>query len=300
MGKKKPEEMAKQKLTFIDGARKNGHSSEDAERVFELMSYFSGYGFNKAHSAAYALIAYQCAYLKAHYPVEFLCATMTADKDKVERVVRTVAEARAMGITVLPPDVNESEEGFTVVYGESRDSPPHAGLAALASGGGLVGRESAGAPPHAGLAALARAQQPVEAKSNAVPSLGGLAALARDSNVAVAPAGQPIAFGGKLRDPLNPRIRFGLGAVKGVGSAALEAIFDARAAAPETGVREPFFDLFDFTTRVDLRRVNKAVVEALIQCGAMDSLHEPKGIGRARAFAALDLAIERGPTSSAC
>ena len=131
MGKKKPEEMAKQKLIFIDGARKNGHSSEDAERVFELMSYFSGYGFNKSHSAAYALIAYQCAYLKAHYPVEFLCATMTADKDKVERVVRTVAEARAMGITVLPPDVNESEEGFGVVYGlptgEPRVATPFAG-----------------------------------------------------------------------------------------------------------------------------------------------------------------------------
>ena len=80
------------------------------------MAYFAGYGFNKSHSAAYALVTYQTAYLKAHYPVEFMCATMTADKDKTEKVVRTIAEARAMGITVLPPDINESEIDFTVVY----------------------------------------------------------------------------------------------------------------------------------------------------------------------------------------
>src|SRR5688500_7459970 len=116
MGKKKAEEMAKQKSLFVEGSEKNGHTKEDAERVFELMNYFSGYGFNKSHSAAYALIAYQCAYLKAHYPVEFLCATMTADKDKIDKVVRTVAEARGMGITVLPPDINESQIDFSVVY----------------------------------------------------------------------------------------------------------------------------------------------------------------------------------------
>ncbi len=265
MGKKKPEEMAKQKLSFIDGARKNGHSAEDAERVFELMSYFSGYGFNKSHSAAYALVAYQCAYLKAHYPVEFLCATMTADKDKVDKVVRTVAEARAMGITVLPPDVNESEISFTVVYG-----------ATAAATAAAVGPQS---------------------------SAGG------GASDQAARSGRPVALGGKLSDPMQPRIRFGLGAVKGIGSAALEAILDSRAGrsagdesgagAPAAGDKQPFTDLFDFASRVDLRRVNKSVLEALVQCGAMDSLHEPAGVSRARAFAALDAAVERGKTASA-
>jgi DNA polymerase III subunit alpha len=244
MGKKKAEEMAKQKQSFVEGSRTNGHSEEDAERVFELMSYFSGYGFNKSHSAAYALIAYQCAYLKAHYPVEFLCATMTADKDKIDKVVRTIAEARAMGITVLPPDVNESEISFTVVYNPEAEAP-------------------------------ARVQ------------------------------GRPVAVGGAIRDAMNPRIRFGLGAIKGVGSAALESIFDTRAgrdgvtepSAP--GEHKPFEDLFDFASRVDLRRVNKGVVEALVQCGAMDSLHERYTISRATAFAAIDLAIERGKSASA-
>ncbi|HKU37469.1 MAG TPA: DNA polymerase III subunit alpha, partial [Polyangiales bacterium] len=239
MGKKKAEEMAKQKATFMEGAQKNGHTAEDAERVFELMNYFSGYGFNKSHSAAYALISYQCAYLKAHFPVEFLCATMTADRDKIEKVVRTVAEARAMGITVLAPDVNESEIDFAVVYD----------LAA----------------------------EPPKRKPN-----------------------QPVALGGKLRDPLNPKIRFGLGAVKGVGSAALESILEARSTPVEGAQKpEPFADLFDFTSRVDLRRVNKGVIEALVQCGAMDSGHEPKGIGRDRALAAIDSAIDIGKKASA-
>jgi DNA polymerase-3 subunit alpha len=256
MGKKKAEEMAKQKATFVDGALKNGHASEDAERVFELMSYFSGYGFNKSHSAAYALIAYQCAYLKAHYPVEFLCATMTADKDKIDKVVRTIAEARDMGITVLPPDVNESEISFTVVYSPGPDATSNGTAPALR--GGAITR----------------------------------------------PINKPVALGGILRDPMRPRIRFGLGAVKGVGSAALEAIFDGRAlredgsAPAETG-KEPFLDLFDFTARVDLRRVNKSVVEALVLCGAFDSLHEPRGIHRAQALAAADAAIERGKSVSA-
>src|SRR5690606_19101771 len=101
----------------------------------------------------------------------------------------------------------------------------------------------------------------------------------------------PVAFGGKLRDPMSPRIRFGLGAVKGVGSAALQAIFEAREVESR---KEPFTDLFDLTSRVDLRRVNKSVVEALVQCGAFDSLHDPRGITRARALAAIDAAIERG------
>jgi len=241
MGKKKAEEMAKQKASFVEGAKKNNYAEADAERVFELMEYFSGYGFNKSHSAAYALISYQCAYLKAHFPVEFLCATMSADKDKIEKVVRTVSETRSMGITVLAPDVNESEIDFAVVYDETQPPPK---------------------------------RKP----------------------------GQPVSLGGKLRDPLYPKIRFGLGAVKGVGGSALESILDARM-RDDTGApaatKQPFKDLWDFTSRVDLRRVNKGVLEALVQCGAMDSLHDPKGIGRDRALAAIDAAIELGKRASA-
>jgi DNA polymerase-3 subunit alpha len=163
---------------------------------------------------------------------------MTADRDKIEKVVRTVAEARAMGITVLAPDVNESQIDFSCVYDVNFEAPKR--------------------------------------KPN-----------------------QPIAVGGKLRDPLNPKIRFGLGAVKGVGTAALESILEVRSAPGDDGKPEPFGDLFDFTSRVDLRRVNKGVIEALVQCGAMDTQHESKQIGRDRALAAIDSAIDIGKKASA-
>jgi DNA polymerase-3 subunit alpha len=111
-----------------------------------------------------------------------------------------------------------------------------------------------------------------------------------------------VCLAGKLRDPLYPKIRFGLGGVKGVGGSALESILEARmrddTGAPAT-TKQPFKDLWDFTSRVDLRRVNKGVLEALVQCGAMDSLHEPKNIGRDRALAAIDAAIELGKRASA-
>jgi len=240
MGKKKPEEMAKQRAAFIAGAQKNGHSAEKAAHIFDLVDHFAGYGFNKSHSAAYALITYQTAYLKAHYPVEFICATLTADKDKIDKVVRTVAEARAMGITVLPPDVNESAIDFTVVYD----------------------------PPATGNADVVPRRHP----------------------------DKPVSMGGVLRDDMRPKIRFGLGGVKGIGSSALEAIFEARK-GPD-GREEPFTDLFDFASRVDLRRVNKSVLEALVQSGAFDSVHEKLGVSRAQAFAAIDAALERGKRAS--
>ncbi len=229
MGKKKEKEMVRQKAIFTEGAVGRGHTKEKASEIFDLMAYFAGYGFNKSHSAAYALITYQTAYLKAHFPAEFCCATMTADKDKSDKVVRTVAEARALGITVLPPDVNESEIEFSVVY------EPNAEL-----------------------------QRPVN---------------------------RPVSEKGVMRDPTGPSIRFGLGALKGVGQAALEAIFEERVVE---GEKQPFVDLFDFCDRVDLRRVNKNVCEALVQSGAFDQLHEDEGVHRAQAFAAIPTAVERG------
>ena len=230
MGKKKPEEMAKQKSIFVDGALANGVKQEDAERIFALLEFFAGYGFNKSHSAAYALLTYQTAYLKTHYPVEFLCALMTADRDKIEKVVRIIAEGRAWGVPTLPPEINESKTDFTVVYDAA---------------------STKGAPTNG----KGRRK-------------------------------------GKLRDPLDPKIRFGLGAIRGVGDSALQAVLEARQAGG------PFSDLFDFAQRVDPKRVNKGVFEALVQCGAFDDSLKSRGITRARAFAALDRALERSRNAS--
>jgi DNA polymerase-3 subunit alpha len=224
MGKKKPEEMAKQKGIFVEGARSRGVDDKEAERIFALLEYFAGYGFNKSHSAAYALLTYQTAWLKAHYPVELLCAILTSDTDRIDKVVRTIADARAMGITVLPPDINESETDFRVVYTHPQGDKP----------------------------------------------------LRRTDNI---------------KDPLGPQIRFGLGAVRGLGAAALEAVFDARR---EGRLR----DLFDLAARVDAKRVNKGVFEALVQCGAFDSTLEDSGVSRARAFASIDTALERSRAAS--
>jgi DNA polymerase-3 subunit alpha len=179
---------------------------------------------HNSHSAAYALITYQTAWLKAHYPVELLCAILTSDKDRIDKVVRTIADARAMGVTVLPPDVNESDTDFKVVY----THPDGA---------------------------------------------------------------RPVRRADRIKDTLGPQIRFGLGAVRGLGGAALEAVFEARGDGP-------FRDLFDLAARVDAKRVNKAVFEALVQCGAFDSTLEERGVSRARAFASVDIALERARAAS--
>ncbi len=196
MGKKDQAVMAKEKEPFLDGAIKQGIDPKKAEAIFDLMAKFAEYGFNKSHSAAYALIAYQTAYLKAHYPVEFMAALLSCDMDNTDKVLKNISDCREQGIEVLPPDINKSGQSFTV-SGKS--------------------------------------------------------------------------------------MRFGLGAVKGAGSGAVESIIEAR--------REgPFTDLYDFCERADLRRVNKRVMEALIKCGAFDSLHKY----RAPLMLALDDATAAG------
>lgn len=225
MGKKKAEEMAKQQSTFVDGATAKGVDPNQAMSIFKEVEGFAAYGFNKSHSAAYALITYQTAYLKTHYPTEFFAAAMTADKDKIEKVVRTIAEARAWGVTVLPPDINASELDFTVVY----DTP---------NGDGV----------------------------RQVP--------------------------GKLRDRLSPKIRFGLGAVRGVGQSALEGVFETRRQGGK------YSDLFDFAARVDSKRLNKGLLEALVQCGSFDGISIPIGLTRARLFATIDAALERSRSAT--
>lgn len=220
MGKKKAAEMEKQKKVFIEGARAKGVAAEKAEAIFNEIEGFASYGFNKSHSAAYALVTYQTAYLKAHYPTEFFAAALTTDKEKIEKVVRTIAEARSWGAEVLPPDINASATDFTVDYAFPEGNAPK----------------------------------------------------------------RPFA---KLYDPHGARIRFGLGAVRGVGGAALESVFEVR----DKG--GPFRDLFDFASRVDGRKLNRGVLEALVACGAFDTVCEPNGIHRARAYAAVERALER-------
>ncbi|MET0793737.1 MAG: DNA polymerase III subunit alpha, partial [Polyangiaceae bacterium] len=225
MGKKKAEEMQKQLKAFVDGALARGVSEEQSTAIFNEIEGFASYGFNKSHSAAYALITYQTAYLKAHYPCEFFAAVMTADKDKIEKVVRTIAEARAWGVAVLPPDINLSETDFSVVYTHPRGDGP-------------------------------------------------------------------MRSAGRLRDRHGPQVRFGLGAVRGCGEAALETMFEVRKNSGK------YRDLFDFATRLDAKRLNKGVLESLVQCGAFDSALEPMGISRARAYAAIDRALERSRSAS--
>jgi len=120
MGKKKKEEMAKLRDKFLAGCRANKIPEKKAERVFDLMAEFAGYGFNKSHSCAYALLAYQTAFLKTHYPVEFMAAMLTSETGNMDKVVKYIHEARGMGITVLPPDVNTSDLNFTPVSEEIR------------------------------------------------------------------------------------------------------------------------------------------------------------------------------------
>ena len=131
MGKKDPEEMASQRERFIQGARKNKIDSRKAAEIFDQMETFARYGFNKSHSAAYALISYQTAYLKAHYPVEFMAALMSSETGNTDKVIKNLAECREKGIEVLPPDINESRADFTVVGDKIRF-----GLAAVKNVGG--------------------------------------------------------------------------------------------------------------------------------------------------------------------
>jgi DNA polymerase-3 subunit alpha len=197
MGKKKQKVMDEQRAHFLEGTRKNEIQDDLAEKIFDLMSYFAGYGFNKSHSAAYALISYHTAYLKAHYPVEFMAALLTSEMENTDKIVKYIAEAREMKIKTLPPDVNESSVTFRVV---------------------------------------------------------------------------------------KDHIHFGMAAVKNVGETAVRSILDARE-------REGAFrSLYDFCKKVDLRGVNKRVIESLINCGAFDSLKVKRSQLMAISDQAIDLA----------
>ena len=196
MGKKDAGEMEKQKEKFLEGAKKNRIPTKKAEKIFEQMETFGRYGFNKSHSAAYALIAYQTSYLKTHYPIEFMAALLTSEVQNADKIMKYIAECRDMGISILPPDMNESQRNFAVV---------------------------------------------------------------------------------------GDQIRFGLAAVKNVGDAAIEVILRER---EEKG---RFHSLHDFCGKVDLRKVNRRVIESLIKCGAFDFSRAH----RSQMLALLDEIMER-------
>lgn len=180
MGKKKPEEMEKQRGTFAQGAKENNIDPDLAMKIFDLVEKFAGYGFNKSHSAAYALVSYQTLWMKCHYPSEFMAAVMSADMDNTDKIVTLVDECDRMKLTIEPPNVNSGEYKFTV------NDDGH--------------------------------------------------------------------------------IVYGIGAIKGVGEGPVEAILEAR---EEGG---SFTDLFDFCSRVDVKRINKRVMEKLVLSGALDQL----------------------------
>jgi DNA polymerase-3 subunit alpha len=196
MGKKIVEILARHRQRFVEGAVANKIPHQKAKKLFDLIEKFGGYGFNKSHSAAYALIAYQTAFLKAHFPVEIMASLLTSEMHSSDGVVKFIAECRHHDIPILPPDINTSDTQFTVD---------------------------------------------------------------------------------------GSRIRFGLVAVKNVGESAIESIIASR-------TDQPFESLFDFCERVDLKKVNKRVIESLIKCGAFDST----GAKRSRMTAALESALEYG------
>ncbi len=202
MGKKKPEEMAKQRTIFTEGAINNQIEESIATYVFDLMEKFAGYGFNKSHSAAYALVAYQTAWLKRHFPAAFMAAVLSSDMDNTEKVVILIEECQDMKLTLNPPDINLSHYRFTVNEQEE--------------------------------------------------------------------------------------IVYGIGAIKGVGEAAIEDLLKER---EENG---PFIGLYDLCKRVDLRKVNKRVLEALIKGGAFDSINDNRASHLAELPTALRVAEQHG------
>ncbi|MEE8107951.1 MAG: DNA polymerase III subunit alpha [Gammaproteobacteria bacterium] len=200
MGKKKPEEMAKQRGIFLRGADRAGVNTELATFIFDLMEKFAGYGFNKSHSAAYAVLAYRTAWLKAHYPAPFMAAVLSTDMDNTDKVVTLIDECAVMDIEVQVPDIN------------------HSGYAFVVSGPGTI--------------------------------------------------------------------RYGLGAIKGVGRGALEGLIAERSSGGAYG------GIVDLCQRTDLQKLNRRVMEALIRSGAMDSLGAIKGVGRAALLAQLPAAMK--------
>ncbi|MFA6545882.1 MAG: DNA polymerase III subunit alpha, partial [Limisphaerales bacterium] len=280
MGKKKAEEMAEHRQHFVKGAKKHNQIPESkANQIFDLLEKFAGYGFNKSHAAAYAIVAYQTAYLKANYPVEFLSAMMTNDMGTQEKLKIVLDEAKAMGVEVLPPDVNDGQAFF---FPASSVRGVSSSVAVLPHPHPLpLGEGTATSAPRG----TARADSnPALSASLPLPAGEGRG----EGEHILKPAASAPASG--IQHPASPgAIRFGLAAIKGVGEIAVQGIIEAR----DKGGK--FTSLTDFCERVDSRTVNRKTLEALIKCGACDSFNEP----RASMFAALDRIMARAASAAA-
>ncbi|MFL5306463.1 MAG: DNA polymerase III subunit alpha, partial [Polyangia bacterium] len=199
MGKKKLEVMAKEKAGFLEGAKEKGIDPKIAEKVFDLMEKFAGYGFNRSHSAAYGMLTYQTAYLKHYYPVEFFAALLTCDKDDTDAIVKFIAEAKGQGIRVLRPDINESDTDFNVV-------PVPAGLAMGSPGVGGVSVEQAGAGGGAGGGGATNGKS--KTKSNGHANGTGITSVANGTHSPDAPEATPdklVANGASSASPNNSK-----------------------------------------------------------------------------------------------
>ncbi len=260
MGKKIPAEMEAQKDKLKTGLVKNGMTSAKADEIWKLIEPFAAYGFGKAHAASYGRVAYQTAYMKANFPVEYMTAVLTADSGDVEKIAEIIAECTRMGIAVLPPDINESFGGFTVVKAEAGSDP--------ASAGSLPGIYSErnrlsdlDAMPGAGKAGDGDVLK-ATVESQAGPHNPS------DSQASSFEADEAVR---QIRKSDQDAIRFGLYTIKNFG----EGIADAIIAERKTGGK--FRSIVDFLERIRDRNLNKKSLEALIMCGALDSLPERTG-----------------------
>jgi DNA polymerase-3 subunit alpha len=250
MGKKDKKKMAEERIKFCKGAAElHGIKDNVANEIFDTLEKFAGYGFNRSHSAAYAWISYQTAFLKANYPVEFMAAVMSNEVANTDKISIFVAECERMGITILAPDVNKS--GLKFVPEEVND----AGVAAAQA----ARKKAPAVDPEATV-------EEENVRFEDLPSAGEAVAKA---------SAAPAAGGEKIR---VGSIRFGLAAIKNVGESAMEAAVAERAA------NGPFKSLEDFCGRIDSKKLNKKSLECLVKCGAFDWM----GTERAALFAEIE------------
>ena len=276
MGKKKVEEMQKQRETFVKGCREKNHIPErKANEVFDLLEKFAGYGFNKSHAAAYAIVAYQTAWLKANYPVEFLAAMMTNDLSDTSKLSILIEEARVFRVETLGPDLNESDVFFTAVKASNMLSA--SGQQSAPGAANKVGQASSRSSPSVSEGALAQPGASVQPAGQ--PNHGTNGPNSYSPSFANGSATDRQNTG----PTLGGKIRFGLAAIKGVGEGAVNVILEARAGGG------PFKSLSNLCERVDGRTLNRKGLEALIKSGACDCFGET----RASLFAQIDRVLAR-------
>ena len=267
MGKKDPVAMAQERGKFIAGARQT-HGIDEAvsDAVFDLLDKFAGYGFNKSHSAAYAILSYQTGYLKANHPVQFMAAVLSSELGNAEKVSHFIDEALAMGIPVLGPDVNESREMFTpVVHQAAQSGMGVSPLSGGSSGMGVSPMIDGPTQPHG---------QDARATTNAQSGMGVSPMIDGPTQ----PHGQDALATTDTPAAPHAAIRFGLAGIKGVGEQAAQRILAEREA------RGPYRDFQDFLLRVDARAINRRVVENLVATGAFDF----SGAAREELFGQID------------